>query len=90
MTLEARIPALEVENPMLRERVQLLAAQVQELQGRLAKDSYNSSKPPSRDESRRKPKHLRKPSGKTAGGQLGHRGETLRLAATPASRRSAY
>jgi cell division protein FtsB len=44
MTLEARITELEAENAALRERVEMLAAQVQELQGRLAKDSHNSGK----------------------------------------------
>src|SRR5258708_11118589 len=60
-----------------------LAAQVQELQARLAKDSHNSGKPPSSDELGRKTKRLRRRSGKKMGGQLGHRGETLRLVATP-------
>jgi len=83
MTPEARIVELEAENATLRERVEALAAQVQELQARLAKDSHNSSKPPSSDGLRRKPKSLRKPSGKKAGGQLGHRGETLHVVATP-------
>jgi transposase len=56
---------------------------VQELEARLAKDSHNSSKPPASDGLRRKPKSLRTPSGKKAGGQLGHRGQTLHLVATP-------
>src|SRR5258708_26066427 len=83
MTPEARIAELEAENATLRERVELLAAQVEELQARLAEDSHNSGKPPSSDGLRRKTKSLRKRSGKKAGGQLGHRGETLRLVATP-------
>jgi transposase len=52
-----------------------LAAQVQELRARLAKDSPNSSKPPSSDGVGRQPKSLRRRSGKQAGGQLGHRGQ---------------
>jgi len=83
MTPEARSAELEAENATLRQRVEMLAAQVQDLQARLAKDSRNSSKPPSSDGLKRKPKSLRQRSGKKAGGQLGQRGETLRLVATP-------
>jgi transposase len=60
-----------------------LAARIQELEARLAKDSHNSSKPPSSDGLARKTKRLRRRSGTKPGGQLGHRGETLRLVATP-------
>jgi transposase len=60
-----------------------LAAQVQELQARLAKDSHNSGKPPSSDGLGRTTKSLRRRSGKKMGGQLGHRGETLLLVTTP-------
>jgi transposase len=93
MTPDARIAELEAENaalreqvrelPVLREQVAVLAAQVQELRARLAKDSHNSGKPPSSDGLRRTPKSLRQRSGKKPGGQLGHRGETLHLIATP-------
>src|SRR5689334_5967211 len=83
MTPEARIAELEAENAALREQVELLAARVEQLQARLTKDSHNSSKPPSSDRLKRKTKSLRKPSGKKAGGQLGHRGQTLHLVATP-------
>jgi len=72
---EARIAELEAENAALRERVELLAARVEELQARLAKDSHNSGKPPSSDGLARKTKSLRKRSGKKAGGQIGHQGE---------------
>ena len=83
MTSEDRIAQLEAENAALQERLAALVAQVQERQARLAKDSHNSGKPPSTDGLKRKAKSLRKPSGKKAGGQLGHRGETLHLVATP-------
>jgi len=93
MNFEARTAELEAENavlreqvrelPLLREQVELLASRVQELEARLAKDSHNSSKPPSSDGLARKTKSLRRRSGKKPGGQLGHRGETLRLVATP-------
>ena len=63
--------------------MEALSALVQELQGRLAKDSHNSGKPPSSDGLGRKTRSLRKKSGKKPGGQLGHRGETLRLVQAP-------
>jgi transposase len=65
------------------EQITLLLVRVQELEGRLAKDSHNSSKPPSSDGPARRTRSLRKPSGRKAGGQLGHRGETLHLVAVP-------
>src|SRR5437660_1624409 len=83
MTPEVRTAELEAENAALREQVRALLACVQELEARLAKDSHNSSKPPSSDGMRRKTKSLRTKSGKKAGGQLGHRGETLHLEAEP-------
>jgi transposase len=75
--------ALRAENATLREQVQALLDRVQELEARLAKDSHNSSKPPSSDGLRRKPKSLREKSGKQRGGQLGHPGHRVSLVATP-------
>ncbi len=83
MTAEERLAELEAENAALREQVAILTAQVQTLQSQLAKDSHNSSKPPSSDGLARKTRSLRKASGKKPGGQLGHQGQTLRLVATP-------
>lgn len=86
MTPAEEIAALKAENTNLHEQVAALTVQVQELRARLAKDSHNSNKPPSSDglgRPARKTKSLRRTSGKRSGGQVGHRGETLRLVATP-------
>jgi len=83
MTPETRIAQLEAVVAQQREQIAALLERVQELQARLAKDSHNSGKPPSSDGLGRKSRSQRKKSGKKPGGQLGHRGETLRLAATP-------
>src|SRR5229473_6882453 len=83
MTPAARIAELEAENAHQREQIAALVARIQELEARLAKDSHNSSKPPSSDGLARKTKSLRRRSGKKPGGQLGHRGETLRLVGVP-------
>jgi transposase len=71
--------------PILLQTIAGLQKQVKELQDRLAKDSHNSSLPPSSDRfvRQKKTKSLRKKSGKQAGGQLGHPGQTLELSATP-------
>src|SRR5215813_10834774 len=81
--LRAENGSLRTETASLQEQVQALVARVQELEGRLAKDSHNSSKPPSTDGLARKPKNLRPRSGKPSGGQVGHRGSPLRLVAQP-------
>src|SRR5579859_1216513 len=90
MSQDERIAAIAAENRQLRQQLEaalvqnrLLLERVHELEGRLAKDSHNSSKPPASDGLKRKPKSLRQRSGKKPGGQLGHRGETLRLVAVP-------
>lgn len=86
MTPADEIAALHAENAALREQVTALLEHVRELEGRLAKDSHNSSKPPSSDGLKRqlpRTRSLRRKSGKKPGGQLGHSGETLHLVAEP-------
>src|SRR5260221_11583764 len=81
--LEALEARQQLQNEQLLAVNAELRARGEGLEARLAKDSHNSSKPPSSDGLRRKTKSLRRRSGKTTGGQLGHRGETLHLVATP-------
>jgi hypothetical protein len=87
MTPDERIAKLEAENTRQREQITALLERVQELEARLAnatKDSHTSHKPPSSDPlGRKRPRSQRRKSGKKPGGQLGHRGETLRLVAIP-------
>ena len=83
MSSEERIAELEALVAQQAEQIAVLLARVHELEARLAKDSHNSSKPPSSDGLKRKTKSLRAKSGKKPGGQVGHRGETLRLVAVP-------
>src|SRR5208283_930324 len=66
--------------------IERLRAEVAELRRRLGLDSSNSSKPPSSDGLKKKPRilgSLRTRSGKPSGGQKGHRGDTLRQVANP-------
>lgn len=83
MTPDEENAQLKAENAALREQVQTLLARVRDLEARLGKDSHNSSKPPSSDGLACKTRSLRRRSGQKPGGQLGHRGETLRLVMTP-------
>ena len=77
------IGALQQQLGLQEQELGLLKQQVQGLQERLKKDSHNSHLPPSSDRFGRQPRSLRKKSGKKAGGQEGHAGNTLHLSETP-------
>jgi transposase len=83
-TLRAAVEDLQSQVPLLEAENQQLRCENQELRGKLAKNSQNSSKPPSSDGLKKpQPKSLRKPSGKKSGGQKGHTGARLERVETP-------
>ncbi|SRR6266567_778426 len=75
-SLQEQVKDLEGQIGCYQERVKTLERQQ-------AKDSHNSSLPPSSDRFVRPPKSLRQKSGKKPGGQQGHRGHHLRQVELP-------
>jgi len=67
---------------MLISRFNALEEKVARLEAQIAKDSHNSSKPPSSD-MHREPKNLREKSSRPNGGQPGHQGHTLQRVENP-------
>jgi transposase len=65
------------------EAIEYLQERVKALEGQQAKDSHNSSLPPSSDRFVRPVRSLRQKSGKKPGGQKGHRGHHLQQVQTP-------
>jgi transposase len=82
----AEIQFLRSELAKALESLALAHARIEQLEGQAAKDSHNSSKPPSTDgfkEPVRKTQSLRGKSGKKSGGQPGHQGRTLMMVEHP-------
>ena len=66
-------------------KIEALTERVSELEKQIAKNSHNSSKPPSSDglRKRKMTRSQRKRSGKKSGGQDGHKGSTLEMTDKP-------
>jgi transposase len=79
----SHISHLEVIIQELRRGFQELQTKFHDLEARLSKDSSNSSKPPSSDGLKRKPKSQRGKSDKKPGGQPGRAGKGLAQVANP-------
>src|SRR5437763_1259717 len=82
-SVEAELAAERAENASLRQQMEQVLARLREVEGQLAKDSHNSSKPPSSDGPGRKRQGQRHKSEKQMGGQPGHAGRTLMQVANP-------
>jgi transposase len=81
---DALIRAQFAQIQVLVAEVAALTVKVAELEGRLALNSRNSSKPPSSEGyGKPKPKSLRRPGKNPPGGQKGHEGHTLKKAESP-------
>jgi transposase len=81
--LEGELARERAENVALREMLEEVLRRLEEVEGKQAKDSHNSSKPPSSDGLGRKRVNRRKRSEKKSGGQAGHAGHTLKTVQRP-------
>jgi len=81
---EAYLQGEEAVIALFERTIGQLATRVQALEEQSAKNSHNSSKPPSSDGLKKPaPRSLRKRSGKKSGGQPGHKGHTLKAIEQP-------
>mgnify|MGYP001810115628 CR=1 FL=1 len=84
--LQREIAGLKLQVSSLQQENACLKQEVADLRRQLGKDSNNSSKPPSSDGLSKKPRiagSLRGTTDKKSGGQVGHKGDTLRRTETP-------
>jgi transposase len=81
--LETALEQQQVLQQQMHEQNASLTQQVKALQERQAKDSHNSSLPPSSDRFTRQRKSLRRTSDKQTGGQAGHQGTSLHWSSSP-------
>jgi transposase len=73
---------LKAEQESIQAQLGKMQSQIRELKGQGAKNSQNSSQPPSSDGLKRKTHSRRKSSGRKSGGQNGHAGATRELSQT--------
>jgi transposase len=83
--LRAENDALCLQLQVALETIKVMQQRQEELEAQLAQDSHNSNWPSSRDKGHKvkRTRSLRQKSGKKAGGQVGHRGQTLEMVAEP-------
>lgn len=82
--LSRQVDLLQEENAVLKECVANLQERVKALEDQIAKNSRNSSKPPSSDGlNKPAPRSLRPKGERKAGGQKGHCGHTLEMVEKP-------